>query len=79
MTKRNATAVVIGAGDFIGGEIAKKFAADGFTVLAGVANPMPIEPPDGDRMAVLMPITSPAMSNSGPPELPLLIDASVWM
>ena len=35
MTKRNATAVVIGAGDFIGGEIAKKFAAEGFTVFAG--------------------------------------------
>lgn len=35
MTKRHATAVVIGAGDFIGGEIAKKFAAEGFTVFAG--------------------------------------------
>ena len=35
MEKRNATAAVIGAGDFIGGEIAKKFAAQGFTVFAG--------------------------------------------
>ena len=51
----------------------------GVTVLAGVAKPMPIEPPDGDRIAVLMPITSPSMLNSGPPELPLLMDASVWM
>ena len=45
----------------------------------GTEKPMPIEPPDGDRMAVLMPITSPAMLNSGPPELPLLMAASVWM
>ncbi len=30
-------------------------------------------------MAVLMPTTSPAMLNSGPPELPRLIAASVWM
>ena len=51
----------------------------GCTVLAGVAKPMPTEPPDGDRIAVLMPITSPSMLNSGPPELPLLMEASVWM
>jgi len=49
----------------------------GSTLAEGVAKPMPIEPPEGDRIAVLMPITSPAMLNSGPPELPLLIDASV--
>ncbi len=35
MQKRNATVAVIGAGDFIGGEIAKKFASEGFTVFAG--------------------------------------------
>ena len=35
MQNRNATAVVIGAGDYIGGAIAKKFAAEGFTVFAG--------------------------------------------
>jgi len=33
--QRNATAAVIGAGDYIGGAIAKKFAAEGFTVFAG--------------------------------------------
>jgi len=33
--KRNATVAVIGAGDFIGGEIAKKFAAEAFTVFVG--------------------------------------------
>jgi NAD(P)-dependent dehydrogenase (short-subunit alcohol dehydrogenase family) len=35
MPKRNATAAVIGAGDYIGAEIAKRFAAEGFTVFAG--------------------------------------------
>lgn len=35
MNKRNASVAVIGAGDFIGGEIAKKFAAEGFSVFAG--------------------------------------------
>ncbi len=38
MTKRNATAAVVGAGDFIGAAIAKKFAAEGFTVFAGRRN-----------------------------------------
>jgi NAD(P)-dependent dehydrogenase (short-subunit alcohol dehydrogenase family) len=35
MKKRNATVAVIGAGDYIGAEIAKKFASEGFTVFAG--------------------------------------------
>ena len=35
MVKRNATVAVVGAGDFIGGEIAKKFAGEGFTVFIG--------------------------------------------
>ena len=35
MEKRNATVAVVGAGDFIGGEIAKKFASEGFTVFIG--------------------------------------------
>jgi len=38
MTKRNATAAVIGAGDFIGGEITRKFAAEGYAVFAGRRN-----------------------------------------
>src|SRR5205085_425066 len=38
MTVRNATAAVIGAGDFIGAAIAKKFAAEGFTIFAGRRN-----------------------------------------
>jgi NAD(P)-dependent dehydrogenase (short-subunit alcohol dehydrogenase family) len=35
MPARNATAAVIGAGDFIGSAIARKFAAEGYTVFAG--------------------------------------------
>ena len=46
MTARQATAAVIGAGDFIGSAIAKKFAAEGFTVFAGRRN--------GDKLAPLV-------------------------
>ena len=46
MPKRNATVAVIGAGDYIGDEIAKKFAAEGFTVFAGRRN--------GDKLAPLV-------------------------
>jgi NAD(P)-dependent dehydrogenase (short-subunit alcohol dehydrogenase family) len=35
LDKRDATVAVIGAGDFIGAAIAKKFAAEGFIVFAG--------------------------------------------
>ena len=49
------------------------------TMLAGMAKPMPLEPPAGDRMAVLMPTRRPSMSISAPPELPGLMEASVWM
>jgi NAD(P)-dependent dehydrogenase (short-subunit alcohol dehydrogenase family) len=44
VTARNATAAVIGAGDFIGAAIAKKFAAEGFTVFAGRRNGDKLEP-----------------------------------
>ena len=47
------------------------------TVSEGTEKPMPIEPPDGEIIAVFTPITSPFMLKSGPPELPLLIAASV--
>src|SRR6476661_280198 len=46
MAKRNATAAIIGAGDFIGSEIAKKFAAEGFSIYAGRRN--------GDKLAPLV-------------------------
>lgn len=49
------------------------------TTAEDIAKPMPIEPPLGDRIAVFTPMTSPFMLNSGPPELPRLIAASVWM
>ena len=44
MQKKNATVAVIGAGDYIGGEIAKKFASEGFTVFAGRRNGSKLEP-----------------------------------
>ena len=46
MQMRNAGAAVIGAGDYIGGAIAKKFAAEGFTVFAGRR--------DGEKLAPLV-------------------------
>jgi NAD(P)-dependent dehydrogenase (short-subunit alcohol dehydrogenase family) len=45
MKQRNATAAVVGAGDFIGAAIARRFAAEGFTVFAGRRN--------GDKLAPL--------------------------
>jgi hypothetical protein len=48
-------------------------------IAEGIAKPMPIDPPDGEKIAELMPITSPLRLNIGPPELPRLIAASVWM
>jgi NAD(P)-dependent dehydrogenase (short-subunit alcohol dehydrogenase family) len=43
--KKDATVVVIGAGDYIGSAIAKRFAAGGYTVFAGRRN--------GDKLAPL--------------------------
>jgi NAD(P)-dependent dehydrogenase (short-subunit alcohol dehydrogenase family) len=46
MQKKGATVAVIGAGDYIGAEIAKKFAAEGFTIFAGRRN--------GEKLAPLV-------------------------
>jgi NAD(P)-dependent dehydrogenase (short-subunit alcohol dehydrogenase family) len=46
MKHRNTTAAVIGAGDFIGSAIARKFAGEGFIVFAGRRN--------GDKIASLV-------------------------
>jgi NAD(P)-dependent dehydrogenase (short-subunit alcohol dehydrogenase family) len=46
LERRNATAAVIGAGDFIGSAIARKFAAEGFSVFAGRRN--------GEKLAPLV-------------------------
>ena len=46
MDHRNATAAVIGAGDYIGAAIAKRFADEGFTVFAGRRS--------GDKLAPLV-------------------------
>jgi NAD(P)-dependent dehydrogenase (short-subunit alcohol dehydrogenase family) len=53
---RNATAAVIGAGDYIGAATAKKFAAEGFTIYAGRRN--------GDKLA-------PLLADVGPHVLPI--------
>jgi NAD(P)-dependent dehydrogenase (short-subunit alcohol dehydrogenase family) len=46
LQKRNKTVAVIGAGDYIGGEIAKRFASEGFAIFAGRRN--------GDKLAPLV-------------------------
>jgi hypothetical protein len=46
------------------------------TVLLAIAKQIPCA---GTIIAVLMPMTSPAVVTSGPPELPGLSDASVWI
>jgi len=46
LERRNATAAVIGAGDFIGSAIARKLAAEGFSVFAGRRN--------GEKLAPLV-------------------------
>jgi NAD(P)-dependent dehydrogenase (short-subunit alcohol dehydrogenase family) len=46
LEQRDATVAVIGAGDFIGAAIAKKFVAEGFTVFAGRRN--------GEKLAPLV-------------------------
>ena len=43
----------------------------------GIAKPSPILPPDGDSICELMPINSPLVLTSAPPELPRFIGASV--
>ena len=48
-------------------------------MLTGTANPTPDEDRDCDNIMVLTPKTLPSESKSGPPELPGLIEASVWI
>lgn len=47
-----------------------------FSCESAIANPMPLLP---ETMAVLIPITLPERSSSGPPLFPGLIAASVWI
>ena len=49
------------------------------TVETGTAKPMPMFPPLVVKIEVLMPMISPEVFSSGPPELPGLIAASVWI
>ena len=52
---------------------------DRATVFEGIAKPMPSLPPESLAICAFTPITSPSRSRSGPPELPWLIAASVWI
>ena len=47
--------------------------------LIGTAKLIPADCPTSLRIAVFMPMTSPREFKSGPPELPGLMAASVWM
>ena len=49
------------------------------TMALGIANPSPWLPPDSVRMNVSIPTRRPSTSTSGPPLLPGLMGASVWM
>jgi hypothetical protein len=49
-----------------------------FTVFAVTTKPRPSLPPDLVMLWLTMPIRSPARLNIGPPELPVLMTASVW-
>src|SRR6476620_11290558 len=49
------------------------------TILAGMAKPMPCDPPEREKIAVLIPTRRPPRSTRAPPELPGLMAASVWM
>ena len=60
---RNATAVVVGAGDYIGSAIAKRFAAEGYIVVAGRRN--------GEKLAPL----AAAIEASGGRCVPQSLDA----
>jgi len=48
-------------------------------VLEGIANPIPENVFVPDSIAVFIPIISPLVSSKGPPELPGLTGASVWI
>ena len=50
--------------------------ATNFAVLMGIARQTPWA---GRMIAVFTPMSRPALSKSGPPELPGLIAASVWI
>ena len=49
------------------------------TLSTGMAKPIPAKAPEGLTIAALTPINRPELSNSGPPELPGLLGASIWI
>src|SRR3954453_15354378 len=59
--------------------LARNWASERFATSTGTAKPTPSPPPDEVWICWLTPITRPAPSTRGPPELPGLIAASVWI
>src|SRR2546430_449464 len=61
--------------------LASSWGTTSLAVLIGIAKPIPTEPLPEPPVSIwaLIPITRPAPSSSGPPELPGLIEASVWI
>src|SRR5438128_6249472 len=48
-------------------------------VLDGIGNPIPENSPVDEKIAEFIPTTSPLIFSKGPPELPGLIGASIWI
>jgi hypothetical protein len=59
--------------------VSRSAPSERLTTSTGTANPTPSPPPELVLICWLMPITLPSAATSGPPELPGLIAASVWI
>lgn len=62
---------------FVKEELGKEREESKLTVSTGIENPTPEDAPDGEYIAVFIPMRFPELSRSGPPLLPGLIAASV--
>ena len=49
------------------------------TLSTGIAKPIPANSPEGLTIAELTPINRPELSKRGPPELPGLMGALIWI
>ena len=61
--------------------LARIWSTTNIRIRVGTAKAMPSLPPpmSPERIEVLMPISRPRLSSSGPPELPEFTAASVWI
>jgi NAD(P)-dependent dehydrogenase (short-subunit alcohol dehydrogenase family) len=76
MESRNATAAVIGAGDYIGAAIAKKFAAEGFAIFAGRRNGEKLAPLVGEIEAMGGTISARSLDARKEEEVSAFLDAA---